>query len=206
MLSRPVSRWCALACASSIALLSPTTLTVAAKKETLKPPKGALLHGVVRDAKGEAALAGARVVLTPMAGKGEPRSEITDASGKYAFEKLPHGLFEIAFEHEGQAYIGNRTLMIAPGREHEANFRLGPFEVRDELAGLTPGQKTPGLESGAGGVARLEERVGPTGLAWFRTGKGVAVLVLGGALAVAGVIALADSNPTQNPSVSPSQP
>jgi hypothetical protein len=54
-------------------------------------------------------------------------------------------------------------------------------------------------------VARLKEDTGAKGLAWFRTGKGVAVVVGGGILIVAGVILLTNPDDTET-SVSPSTP
>jgi hypothetical protein len=54
------------------------------------------------------------------------------------------------------------------------------------------------------GVATLNESYGPTGWAWFRTGKGVAVLIGSGALLVGGIVALTDAE--DEFIVSPSQP
>jgi hypothetical protein len=50
----------------------------------------------------------------------------------------------------------------------------------------------------------MEERAGPGGLGWLRSGTGVAFLVGGGALLVAGLIALGDKG--NQASVSPSSP
>lgn len=177
----------------------------AAKKSETKPSKGAELAGVIRDEGGKP-LPGVRVVLTALEGAAASFSTTTDGGGAYELTHLPSGLFEISFAFDGKAYVGNRVLLIAPEQKQKANFRLGGFTPQDSIAGLTPGQKVPGLEGTAAGVGRLEERTGPTGLAWFRTGKGVAVLVAGAAALVGGLITFAEKGSDKTAPISPTSP
>ncbi len=201
-----VRRLTALALSALLASAGPPACAAEAKAaKAPKPSKGSELTGFVRDEAGKP-LGGVRVVLTPVESGGSSFSTDTGSGGEYKFTRLPRGLFEISFEQAGQAYVGNQVLMIAPEQKLKANFRLGPFESRDKLAGLTAGQKVPGLAGPAAGVARLEQKTGPTGLAWLRTGKGVAVLVATAAGLVAGVIALTEKNYGTTPPVSPSSP
>ena len=112
-----------------------------------------------------------------------------------------HGLYDVSFSKDGQAWVGNRVLLVSPKKKQKANFQLGPFLPGDKAAGLEAGAPAPGTAIASTGVARLEEKTGPSGLAWFRTGKGVAVLIGGSALLVGAIIALG-----KNSSVSTSTP
>jgi hypothetical protein len=174
----------------------------AAGAAPLPAVRGAELTGKVLTAEGTPA-AGARIVLTPLEASGSARSAVVSKDGTYVLSGLGHGLYEVGIERNGQAFAGNRVILISPRKKHKATFHLGPFSAQDRAAGLDAGQKVAGVEPAAAGVARLDEKLGPTGLAWLRTGKGVAVFVGGAALLVAGLIALGGNKST---SVSASTP
>ena len=178
--------------------------TAAGPAQSLGPvPGDAELAGEITTGDGSPA-AGARVRIMLMDHPETAQEFTTDSNGRFGFEALVHGYYRIAVEHDGQVFAGNRILMVPPGREVEANFQLTEFDLQDDLLGLGPSTQVPGMAKAASGVARLEERIGPSGWAWFRTGKGVAVLVGGGALLVAALIALSESG-NDNP-VSPINP
>lgn len=151
--------------------------------------KPARVLGTVKDTGGTP-LAGVAVALVPLEARGDrPLRTVSGQDGGFRFADVPYGVYEIGFEGNGKAFAANRTLLVAPGRKLEVSFRLGEFEARDKAAGLESGVRVAGVVSPAAGIARLEERTTPTGLAWLRTGKGVAVVVGTGALVVAGLIA-----------------
>ena len=153
--------------------------------------------------EGQQPLEGVEVVLGTPEGKILARAT-TDDEGVAAFENLHHGYRQVAFRWQGDAYVANRVLMLSPEDELEATFLLGDFTAREKDVGLAPGQAVPLLGEPAVGVATLDESFGPTGWAWFRTGKGVAVLIGSGALLVGGIVALTDAE--DEFIVSPSEP
>jgi len=156
------------------------------------PAGKAQLRGTLLDDQGRP-VSGARVLLSPMLGKTTIETS-SDAGGEFLFENLPHGYYRVAFEVEGRAYPSNRILLIPPEEKVEVTFDLGGFLPEDRSLGLSPDQPAPLLGKASSGVAHLRENTGPSGWAWFRTGRGVAVLVGGGTLFVAGLIALSSSS------------
>jgi hypothetical protein len=156
--------------------------------KTGKPPKPARVLGRVLDADGKP-LDGVRVILVPLQAGGGNLTGTSGSNGEYVIQGVAHGLYEAVCDMGGQAYPVNRVLLVQPGRKLEATFRLGEFTAQDGAVGLEPGFRVAALDVTAAGVARLDEPTGPTGRAWLRTGKGVAVLVGVGALVVAGLIA-----------------
>ncbi len=162
------------------------------------------LTGVTYDAAGDG-LAGVTVVVSALEDASAGREVVTDTEGQFRIEGLPFGYYRLSFKYGSQAYPANRVVRLSPGKLSKASFRLGAIEPEDELLGITTGKMDELLELPVGGVARLIVRSGPKGLAWFRTGKGVATLVGGGSLIVAGLIALSD-NSSDEPAVSPSSP
>ncbi|MDQ7006452.1 MAG: carboxypeptidase-like regulatory domain-containing protein [Acidobacteriota bacterium] len=159
---------------------------------TTAPAGKARLSGVLLDEQGQP-VGGARVRLSPMLGE-TLLETTTDASGTFRFENLGHGYYRVAFEVGGRGYPSNRILLIPPEEKIEVTFDLGGFLPEDRSLGLGPDRPAPLLDKTSAGVAHLREKIGPSGWAWFRTGRGVAVLIGGGTLFVAGLIALSDSS------------
>lgn len=162
------------------------------------------LKGTAFDAAGTG-LEGLTVTVGALENANARRTVMTNEKGEFLLEGLPYGYYQLSFEYGGQAYPSNRVLLLAPGKILKADFRLGAIEPLDQSLGLKLGDTDELLGRVTGGVARLVERTGPSGLAWFRTGKGVATLVGGGALMVAVLIATSDSGTLAQP-VSPSSP
>ncbi|MFN7965816.1 MAG: carboxypeptidase-like regulatory domain-containing protein [Acidobacteriota bacterium] len=179
-----------------LAMLSPAP-SMAAVGGTSK------VSGSLRDPAGKP-VAGATVVLRLMESEGIQVKGTTGAGGDYSLEKLPYGHYLVAFEFGGQSYAANRILTLPPRQKLKANFEVSPFLPEDLGLGLKEGANLPGTSVPVAGVARLEEKTGPSGIAWFSTGKGVAVLVAGGAAIVAGLIALS-SGDSSNYSTGPRQ-
>jgi len=194
---------CLLLAACLVALPTlPRAQSSTAPPVEVDAPATSELTIVINDTGGDP-LEGVEVVL------GTPEGEIitrgaTDGEGEIRFEDLDHGYYQIAFRHGGEAYLSNRVLLLEPEEEHEVSFELGGFTARARDLGLAAGDEVPMLGEPAAGVAKLNEAYGPTGWAWFRTGKGVAVLIGGGALLVGGVVALTDAEDERVPS--PFQP
>lgn len=172
--------WRSLLVLVLVLLLTGSPLAVAARKAPPQPGQGsARLSGQLRDAAGKG-LEGARVTLASVEPGAPPQTVLTGRGGSFSFSGLKSGYYTLNFEVDGAVFPSNRILMISPKRAHRADFRLGPTGPQDQL---------PGGSGPAPVMARLVERTGPTGLQWFTTGKGVAVLVGGVALSVAGLIA-----------------
>jgi hypothetical protein len=159
------------------------------------------LSGRATDPAGEP-VPGAKVVLRLLERPAAPVELITDPEGRFEAEHLLYGHYQVTFESAGKGFPANRVLTIPPRKRVEASFTLGPFAPADAALGLVAGAPIEGLSSHAEGIARLSERTGRTGWAWFTTGKGVAVLVAGGAALVAGLIALSGSDSSSGSSSS----
>lgn len=151
------------------------------------------LSGALRDPLGQP-VGGATVVLKLMESEGIRLTASTDAGGDFKFEKLPYGHYQVMFEVAGKNYASNRVVTVPPRKKLKADFAVSPFLPEDESLGLKEGALLAGTTLPVAGVARMQEKTGPSGLAWFTTGKGVAVLVASGAAIVAGLIALSGSD------------
>lgn len=151
------------------------------------------LSGALRDLLGQP-VSGATVVLRHLESEGTPLTASTDPGGSFKFEKLPYGHYQVTFEVAGKNYASNRVLTVPPRKKLKADFAVSPFLPEDASLGLKDGAVLPGTSLPVAGVARMQEKIGPSGLAWFTTGKGVAVLVASGAAIVAGLIALSGSD------------
>lgn len=171
---------------------------------TAAPPGRATILGSVRDEQGRDA-AGARFLLVAMEGQAAPLSAVTNERGEFELKQLSYGYYRFGVETAGGAYLGNRILLVPPERTVEVELDLSPFLPEDEKGGLSRTDPVPGTDRTPVGVARLFEDTGPKGLAWFQTGKGVAVIVGAGVLLVGAVIALTDTE-SEETSVSASQP
>lgn len=181
-----------------VLLLAAPQVGFAARKAKTPKVSGeglAKLTGQVRDTAGKG-VEGATITLTPVEKGGSPLTFVTGNRGSFIFEGLHSGYYTLTFEIGGTVYPGNRVLLISPRKAHKAEFTLGNAGPQDLLPG-TGGTPAPGAP-----IARLLERTGPTGLEWFTTGKGVAVLVGGVALTVAGLIALTSDEEEKSASAS----
>jgi hypothetical protein len=179
-------------------------------KQDTPPPAGAnvegrsSLSGWIRDDQ-KKDVGGARFILTPIEGKAPSLSEVTDSSGKFALRKLGYGYYRYGVETSAGVYLGNRILLIPPERDVKIEIDLSPFLPEDDKLGLSRTDPVPGTDKVPVGVARLFEDSGPKGLAWFQTGKGVAVIVGAGVLVVGAVIVFTDPG-GETTSASPSTP
>jgi hypothetical protein len=178
-----------------VALLPAQPLLGAEAEE--EPQEGSLatssLELTVRSAEGKP-LEGVEVVMDRLRGDEPPVRGETGADGQLVMDGLVYGNYRLAFRYGDRAFPANRVLNLRPGREQEAEFTLEGFSPEDRRLGLEPGDPVPLLDEPAAGVAHLTEKTGPSGWAWLTTGKGVAVLVGGGALLVGGLIAVADDD------------
>ena len=210
MKSPPLHR--ALAAALVIALLAaplPAAAQEAAKKDAPPaagevPPGRATIVGWIRDEQGED-LPGARFILAPLEGQSALISEVSDRFGEFKLRQLSYGYYRYGVETAAGIYLGSRILLVPPDRLVEIEIDLSPFLPEDEKLGLSKTDPVPGTDRIPIGVARLFEDTGPKGLAWFQTGKGVAVVVGAGVLLVGAVIVLTDTS-SEETSASPSSP
>lgn len=148
-------------------------------------------------------VAGATFVLASLERAGEEVRGTTDASGEVELGPLRYGHYRVTVLANGEAFPSNRTLLVRPERSEKARFTLDGFRPEDARLGLAAGQPVDPFGKPAVGVARLSERMGPTGWAWLRTGPGVATIVGGGALLVGLLIVTSEDDDEE--AVSPTQ-
>ena len=168
------------------------------------PPGRASIEAWLRDEQGER-LVGARFFLVLLDGRAPPVSAVTDRLGRVTLRQLSYGYYRYGVETTEGVYLGSRILLVPPDRGVDVEIDLTPFLPEDDKLGLSRTDPVPGTDKLPVGVARLLEDTGPKGLAWFQTGKGVAVNVGGGILLVGAMIALTDPG-SGTDSVSPSSP
>lgn len=208
---RPRSGVRAVSLLVALALAISTPLPLLAEDTTEvpdTPPRTSELKIEVLDTGGDE-VGEVRVAAEHIESGGEPFFATTDSSGEARLEELPYGHYVFSFETaDGRVFVGNRALLVGPKRDEKGTFVLGPFQSKDDKLGLTPGMEVPAFAGKATGVARLEEKLGPTGWAWLRTGRGVALVVGAGTLIVAALIASAeddDEQQSEEDDVSPSE-
>lgn len=150
--------------------------------------------------------AAAEVHLVPLTGLGAHYRATTDSSGRFELEQLQHGYYNVGVVVDGRAYVGNRSLLLEPKKKLEAELQLGEFGPAEAEIGLSRDTAVPGTDRKADGVARLIEDFGPTGWDWFKTGRGVAVLLGGSTVLIGGLILLSSDEDGPMIIPSPSEP
>src|SRR6184192_767775 len=88
------------------------------------------IRGAVRDEQG-LAVPGVTVTATSPALQG-PRTQVTDATGGFAFPNLPPGAYSVSFELSGFATVKRQT-NVALGLVVEQNVTLRPAGVAETV-------------------------------------------------------------------------
>ena len=149
-------------------------------------------------------IGGARILLFDAATSEPVAEQVLDRGGSFRFEELLQGYYRMIVDLDGERFLANRLLLLPPKKTVEVEFALGPVTREDEELGISAGSTPEGTDTPIAGVARLAEREGPGGLAWFKSGTGYAVLLGGGSALVA--LLVASSGSDDNPSDFDSSP
>lgn len=201
MRSSPLLRPAALLLASLLVL--PASLPSALAQEGKEPGHGALRGKIfLEDQKTPAA--GATVRAVHLDTNETFEGPLTSADGKYEVTGLPYGYYNLIVETSDGLYLSNRILNVPPEKKVEASFALTESRPDEkEWWEAEPSRRVPGMDRPPDGVARIIERR-DTGSFW-KSGKGIAVIVGGGALIVGALVLTADSSSNEAPQ-SPTTP
>lgn len=113
---------------------------------TLARTPSARLQGVVTDASGRA-VAGVRLTIRGEALR-EPRTRVTDAQGRFAFESLPAGRFELTCEAAGFVTWRQR-LQITSGQAASLDIAMRRSNAGPDVRPRPPAPSARGGASGA---------------------------------------------------------
>jgi len=160
------------------------------------PPPGATsqLSGRVTGHDGAPA-AGATVLAYHLSSEQLFRSSATDAKGGFTFEAVPYGYFDLAVLSSDGLYVADAVVNVPPAGRATVALDLVPGATEATL------RTFPGTDQQAVGVAGVNRKGEGKGF-WGRP-AGIAILVGGGAVALA---ALAGGGDSSEPTSSPSTP
>jgi hypothetical protein len=119
----------------------------------------------------------------------------TDAGGRFEIGGLPHGFFDVAVEQPAGLWLADRVINLAPASRVELVLTLGA----ENAGGLAPDRTWPGWSGRLLGAFALREA--PRGREFWRTPKGVAILVGGAAVALLAIAAGAGNETNATPVV-----
>jgi hypothetical protein len=182
-------------CAGTL-LLGPTPGLWASEGDTARPTS---VHGRAVLVDGKTAAKGATVMAINLESREVFTSATTDSNGDYRISGLPVGYYDFAIESDGKLYVADGILTLQG--DTRASFELNtaiPEQREWWQSGAT--KKVAILNRTPDGTARL---VSDHKESFWRGRNGIAVLIAGGAAAVA--LALGGSS-GGNGAASPSTP
>jgi hypothetical protein len=189
---------------AALLLALPASVLPALAQDAREPGQGALRGKIFEeDAKTPVGAATVRAVHldTNEVFEGAP----TTADGKYEVAGLPYGYYNLIVETPAGLYLSNRILNVPPEKKVEASFMLTESRPEEkEWWEAEPSRRVPGMDRPPDGVARIIEKR-DTGSFW-KSGKGIAVMVGGGALIVGALVLTADDSTSSETPESPSTP
>lgn len=182
------------------ALVTAAMLVPAARAQDAEPPKEkpvpARLQGKIVGANGKSPVAGARVHAYHLSSERTLTAGPTGRNGEFSFDDVVYGYYDLAVETAEGLFVVDQVINVPP-----AGKAVVQLSIRTFAQGATESQKRrfAGREEQPSGVAAARERL--TGRDFWRSPKGVAVIVGVGAAALIGFAGDEDS-----PFASPSTP
>jgi hypothetical protein len=187
----------------ALLLVLPAWAPSALAQEAREPGRGSLRGKILLDDQKTPAV-GATVRAVHLDTNEIFEGAPTTADGKYEVKGLPYGYYNLIVETDGALYLSNRILNVPPEKKVEASFALTESRPEEkEWWEAEPSRRVPGMDRPPDGVARIIEKR-DTGSFW-KSGKGIAVMVGGGALIVGALVLTADSSSDETPQ-SPTTP
>jgi hypothetical protein len=172
--------------------------------ETPAVPGLGTLKGSVRGADGKGRVGGAIVHAYHVDSSTLYSSEPTASNGEYRIKNLSHGYYDLAIEIEGAVYVANTIVNMPPSGTVSITIHLTDFaDLPPEMAASLRTYEFPELERPTEGVAEIDQAL--RGRDFWRSKKGLAILVGGGAVLLLG-IALSSKESDDTLPVSPSTP
>ena len=177
-----------LAVLGAALLLQPLPAAEERAKETEKEPVTRLL-GRIFDADGKSALKDAVVHVVHLSTEARFTSAPTGAKGEFLFEDVPFGYYDLAVETAAGLFVSSEVINVPPGGKAVVNLAVTTF---DEGAVQAQGRGFPGDDQDPAGVAVVSSKL--TGRDFWRSPRGVAIVVGAGAVALIGFAGGSSSN------------
>jgi len=154
------------------------------------PGASSKLNGRVAGSDGAAA-AGATVLAYHLSTEQLFRSTPTDAQGKFAFDAVPYGYFDLAVLSADGLYVADAVVNVPPAGKTSVSLALTPGATEEAL------RTFPGTEQQPVGIAAVNRN---DGKGFWGSAAGIAILAGGGAVALALLASGGDDDSPSSPS------
>lgn len=159
-----------------------------AKKASKKPAPGSSLEGRVFEADGKKPIRGARVIVQPLDGGDPIVSFPTDPKGRFALRHLRYGWNQVSVRTDAGDFLADEAVSLPPGTKVELTFSLIRTADRPEGWWKARADEIPSeLLADKAGLAETKQKL--TGIEYWKSPAGIAILASVGAVAL-GAIAL----------------
>ena len=162
--------------------------TAAKTKSKPSPKDGTRVEGRVLGDDAKSGIAGAIVHVRAMDGTTTWSSQPSDARGRFAISGLPYGWAEIVISAPDGEFLGDQAINLPPGSKVSLTFTLLPTADKPESWWKDRRvERPPEIESASvSGMALSSQKL--TGVEYWKSPKGIAILASAGAVAL-GLIA-----------------
>ncbi|HEX4823532.1 MAG TPA: carboxypeptidase-like regulatory domain-containing protein [Candidatus Polarisedimenticolaceae bacterium] len=163
-------------------LVSP--LPAAAKSKKVQPAPGSTLTGKITGSDGKP-LRGAVVLVHSLDSEASWTSAPADRRGKYVVKGMHYGWAEVTVKTETGSFLGDQAMNLPPGKSAEINFSL--IETRDKPASWWADRRVepPKGEHAAEVAGMVQSSQKLTGVEYWKSPAGIAIIVAVGAVALA---------------------
>ena len=145
--------------------------------------KGSILTGKIFGSDGTTPLSNAIVRAYHIESGKLYNSAPSDSSGSYTLSHLPYGYYDIAVETKEGLFVSTQAINIPPDTKIAVSFALTSFaESPKEWWEGKEKPQIPATGKESSGIAKILEKKG--GKAFWKSGKGVATILLGSAAAL----------------------
>lgn len=141
------------------------------------------LKGKIFKSDGKTSISGATVKAYHIASGKIYNSKPSDASGSYELTRLPYGYYDIAVETPDGLFVSTQAINIAPNVKLTISFSLSAFDEKpEEWWNGKEKPQIPAMQEESTGIAKILQKKG--GKAFWKTGKGVATILVTSAVAI----------------------
>jgi len=153
------------------------------KAKKVAPPPHSTLEGQIFGADGKKGLRGAVLEVRPLDGGPASKSSASDSRGRFRVKGLDYGWSEVVIHTDKGSFLGDQAINLPPGRKVSATFSL--LETGDRPESWWKDRAVdppPDLASSLSGMAAAQQRL--TGVEYWKSPGGIAILIGGGVLAL----------------------
>ena len=161
-------------------------------------PRDSVIRGKVFESDRKTPIAGVAAKAIHLETEEIFESRPSESNGRYRIIGLPQGHFDLVFESTEGIFLSNRVIVVPPSGKVTASFALTIKPRKREWWEPEPRRVIPGTDQKPDGVARIRERNRTK--SFWKSRKGIAVLVGSGTLVAILVFDTGDGRETASPS------